>query len=73
MLAEFPGAALVVRVRAERIFPNCPRYIHRMQPVEISPYAPGEGHAPPVPDWKRQHVFRDVLPPRDRSEGSDER
>ena len=26
---EFPGAQLVVRVRASRIFPNCPRYIHR--------------------------------------------
>jgi hypothetical protein len=22
------------------IFPNCPRYIHRMQLVESSPYAP---------------------------------
>ena len=67
LLTEFPGAALVVRVRAERIFPNCPRYIHRMQPLELSPYAPGEGHTPPVPDWKRQTVFREVLPSRDRA------
>src|SRR5580658_4002704 len=29
LLATFAGAQLVVRVRAERIFPNCPRYIHR--------------------------------------------
>src|SRR5215211_4895857 len=31
LLSDFPGAVQVVRVRAERIFPNCPRYIHRMQ------------------------------------------
>ena len=29
LLAELPGAQLVVRVRAQKIFPNCPRYIHR--------------------------------------------
>ena len=28
-LARHPGAQLVVRVRAVRIFPNCPRYIRR--------------------------------------------
>jgi predicted pyridoxine 5'-phosphate oxidase superfamily flavin-nucleotide-binding protein len=28
-LARHHGAQLVVRVRAARIFPNCPRYIHR--------------------------------------------
>jgi uncharacterized protein len=55
----------VVRVRAERIFPNCPRYIHRMQRLEMSPYAPCEGKLPPVPKWKRYPEFRDVLPPGD--------
>src|SRR3954462_9058643 len=40
--AEFAGAQLVVRVRAQRIFPNCPRYLHRMQLVESSVYAPRE-------------------------------
>jgi predicted pyridoxine 5'-phosphate oxidase superfamily flavin-nucleotide-binding protein len=29
LLAEFPGAQFIVRVHAARIFPNCPRYIHR--------------------------------------------
>jgi uncharacterized protein len=32
--AAHPGAVFVVEVKAERIFPNCPRYIHRMQMVE---------------------------------------
>jgi len=56
------GAQLVVRVRARRIFPNCPRYIHRMQLVEPSPYVPRAGTEPPVPKWKQFDAFRDVLP-----------
>ena len=63
--AELTGAQLVVRVRAEAIFPNCPRYIHRMQLVETSPFAPCEGHVPPIPEWKQRPVFREVLPPDD--------
>jgi len=62
MMDEFAGAQLMVRVRAERIFPNCPRYLHRMQMLELSPYAPGEGRTPPVPEWKKSPQFSDVLP-----------
>ena len=51
-----------MRVHAERIFPNCPRYIHKMQMVEHSVYSPRPGHVPPVPDWKQMDVFRDYLP-----------
>ncbi len=69
LLASFAGAQLVVRVRAERIFPNCPRYIHRMTTVEPSPYVPREGYAPPVPKWKRFDEFADVLPRDDPARG----
>lgn len=65
LLSEFAGAQVIVRVRAEAIFPNCPRYIHKMQLVEQSAYAPCEGHTPPIPKWKRFPEFRDVLPPGD--------
>jgi hypothetical protein len=65
LLPEFVGAQMMVRVRAEAIFPNCPRYIHKMQLVELSAYAPCEGHTPPVPKWKQFPEFRDVLPPGD--------
>lgn len=68
---EFPGATFVVRVAAERIFPNCPRYIHTMQLVEHSVYAPRPDHTPPVPAWKTFEVFRDALPVRDLSGESD--
>ncbi|MBV0933895.1 pyridoxamine 5'-phosphate oxidase family protein [Marinobacterium sp. A346] len=36
--AEYPGSVFIIRVKAERIFPNCPRYIHKMQLVEYSVY-----------------------------------
>jgi uncharacterized protein len=65
LLAEFAGAQLIVRVEVEAAFPNCPRYIHKMQLLEESPYAPCEGHTPPVPEWKTRPVFREVLPPGD--------
>ncbi len=64
LLASFDGTQLVVRVDATRIFPNCPRYIHRMHLDEYSTYAPRPGHVPPEPEWKRMDVFKDHLPNR---------
>ena len=62
LMTEFPGAQLIIRVKADRIFPNCPRYIHKMQLVEHSVYAPAADYEPPQPDWKRAPVFKDALP-----------
>lgn len=62
LLAAFEGAQLVIRVTVERIFPNCPRYIHRMHQEEESVFAPRAGHVPPVPEWKTMDVFHDYLP-----------
>lgn len=67
--AAHPGAAFVVRVRATGIFPNCPRYIHRLQLVEESVYAPRPDYTPPVPAWKGYDVFKDALPERDQLPG----
>ena len=69
LLAAFPGAQLVVRVRATRIFPNCPRYVHRMTIAEASPYVPRADYTPPVPKWKRFEAFADVLPRDDPARG----
>ncbi len=65
LLATYPGAQFVVRVHAERIYPNCPRYIHRYQLVERSAFVPHAGSAPPIPGWKRTDWARDVLPAGD--------
>lgn len=67
LLAEFPDAVFIVRVAATQIFPNCPRYLHKMQLVEHSAYAPRAGYTPPVPAWKNFDSFRDALPARDRT------
>ena len=64
----WPGCVFVVRVAAEKIFPNCPRYIHKMQLVEHSAYAPRPEYTPPVPAWKTFESFRDALPARDRGD-----
>jgi predicted pyridoxine 5'-phosphate oxidase superfamily flavin-nucleotide-binding protein len=66
LLAQFPGAVFVVRVAAELIFPNCPRYLHKMKLLEHSAYAPRPQYEPPVPAWKTFTEFRDALPARDR-------
>jgi uncharacterized protein len=70
LLAEFAGAKRVVRVRAARIFPNCPRYIHRMTIGASSPYVPRADHTPPIPRWKRFEEFADVLPHDDPARGT---
>jgi uncharacterized protein len=65
LLTRFPGAQFVVRVRAVELFPNCPRYIHRMQIVERSPFVPRPAEETPVPEWKRADWAHDVLPADD--------
>lgn len=62
LLGEYPEAQLVVRVHVREVFPNCPRYIPRMQRVEASPFVPRAGCETPVPRWKRSSWAHDVLP-----------
>ncbi|MES2017762.1 MAG: pyridoxamine 5'-phosphate oxidase family protein [Pseudomonadota bacterium] len=52
LCTDFPGAVFIVRVVADKIFPNCPRYMHKMQLIEYSVYAPRADYTPPVPAWK---------------------
>jgi predicted pyridoxine 5'-phosphate oxidase superfamily flavin-nucleotide-binding protein len=61
LLQEYERAQLVVRVRATEVFPNCPRYIHKLELVERSRFVPRQACEPPVPDWKRREWARDVL------------
>jgi uncharacterized protein len=70
LLADYPRAQFVVRVRATQVFPNCPRYIHRYELAERSRFVPKAECEPPVPDWKRRDWARDVLPAGDRARES---
>ena len=65
LLARYPAAQFVVRVQAERIYPNCPRYIHKYQLVERSVFVPRPNGSTPIPGWKRAPWACDVLPARD--------
>jgi predicted pyridoxine 5'-phosphate oxidase superfamily flavin-nucleotide-binding protein len=64
LLASTVGAQLIVRVTATAIFPNCPRYIPKLELVEPSVYVPQPGCDPVEPVWKDFDVFKDVVHPR---------
>lgn len=64
LLSKTVGAQLIVRVQARAIFPNCPRYIPRLELVEPSKYVPQPGHEPVEPAWKQFDSFKDVVHPR---------
>ena len=53
LLPQYPEAQFVVRVRTASVFPNCPRYINRMEPKKQSSFVPEKGRRTPVPSWKR--------------------
>lgn len=65
LLERYPEAQFVVRVEARRIYPNCPRYIHKYQLVERSPFVPRDMKVTPIPGWKRTPWACDVLPAND--------
>jgi hypothetical protein len=62
---QYPGAEFVVRVQATQVFPNCPRYIHRMELVQRSRFVPRAEQETLIPDWKRSTWACDVLPEGD--------
>lgn len=65
LLTQYPEAQFVIRVEAARIYPNCPRYIHKYQLVERSPFVPRAGRPAPIPAWKQSEWAADVLPADD--------
>ncbi|HZP57541.1 MAG TPA: pyridoxamine 5'-phosphate oxidase family protein [Dehalococcoidia bacterium] len=71
LMAEYPEAQFIVRVRAREVFPNCPRYIHRYRLVERSKFVPHAECPTPVPDWKKGDWVADVLPEGDPARHAD--
>jgi predicted pyridoxine 5'-phosphate oxidase superfamily flavin-nucleotide-binding protein len=65
ILAGWPEAQFVIRVRTTEVFPNCPRYIHRYELVRRSSFVPRRDHKTPVPSWKRSDWAVDSLPAGD--------
>ncbi len=65
LLAEFPEAQFMVRLHVTKVFPNCPRYVHRMKLEKRSDFVPREACTTPVPGWKRAPWASDVLAKND--------
>ena len=65
ILPPYPEAQFIVRITVRQVFPNCPRYIHKMQLLERSKFVPRASVSTPVPPWKRMEWARDALPQGD--------
>ncbi len=72
LLAEYPGALMVVRARVDKVFLNCARYIHKHQRLATSPYVPDAEGEQPFPAWKRIDGLQDHLQPKDRGRAARE-
>jgi predicted pyridoxine 5'-phosphate oxidase superfamily flavin-nucleotide-binding protein len=62
----YPEAQFIVKVHVRQVFPNCSRYVHKMQLVERSSFVPRAAVETPVPAWKTSEWACDVLPKNDR-------
>ncbi len=70
LLPDFPEAEFMVRVAVREVFPNCPRYIHKMELLERSQFVPRLDRTTPSPRWKgmlAEQAGLDTLPEHDRA------
>ena len=63
MIADYPGADLIVRATITETFVNCPRYI-APQAHGTSKYVPDVTGAAPLPGWKKIDALQPFLPGR---------
>lgn len=75
LLEGIPGAQFVVRVTPTRIYPVCPRYVHRMEIVERSRFVPRAGAGALPAQWKlvAEEVAPEHLPRGDPARAEAER
>ncbi len=66
LLADCPGAEMVVRVAVETIFINCGRYIHPAASMALSHHVPDAAGRQPFPNWKRIGLLAETLDGEDR-------
>lgn len=71
LLASYPGADAAVQVAIERIWANCPRYVHTMTRTAQSPHVPDATGSAPFALWKRIDLMQEVLNANDRAKAQD--
>jgi predicted pyridoxine 5'-phosphate oxidase superfamily flavin-nucleotide-binding protein len=72
LIKSFHEAILVVRVTVSALFPNCPRYVHRMEKVKASRYVPRPQCPTPMAGWKRIDLLQADLPKQDQERAKKE-
>lgn len=60
-IVGIPGAKRFIRVVADYIFTNCPRYIPELTIQENSIYTPRRDYEPPDPVWKSMPFVKDIF------------
>ncbi|MEQ1651432.1 MAG: pyridoxamine 5'-phosphate oxidase family protein [Hyphomicrobium sp.] len=60
-VSMFKEAEMAVKVSVHETWMNCPRYVHKMQKIEPSRYAPGVEAETPFCEWKRIDALQDVV------------
>ena len=62
-LSNWYEVALVVELKIEQAWPNCPCYIHTMTRKESAEHVSRQGVGSCIPEWKSMDAFSDVMPP----------
>ncbi len=70
LMKDYVEAQMIARVTVSAIFPNCPRYVHRMQKVKASHYVPRAQCETPLAGWKRIDIIQDDLPKQDQGKAA---
>lgn len=68
LLAEYPGAFMIVRAHVDKVFLNCARYIHPHKRIGTSKYVPAGDGSQPFPAWKRIDALQGSLRPVDEGQ-----
>ena len=66
LLKNFKEAELVVKIKLENYWQNCPRYIHKYVKIDESKYVPKKNVQTPLAGWKKTDLVQDVLPEKDK-------
>jgi uncharacterized protein len=72
LVSEWVEAKYVVRVDIDRVWVNCPRYVHRYERVGQSKYVPVAEKETPLASWKRLDLVQDVIPACERAQAEKE-
>ena len=68
MVVSYPGALTVTEITIDKVWLNCARYVHRMQPKELSSFLPREDGSYRLAPWKRIDELQDVITDAEREE-----